>query len=216
MNPQFDPSVISQTEWTYAFIVVIISFVLLLVSLYLRDRERGDWWTNLTQGLASDFLVAVFTAILLIGMLRPDEINLAREDIVRQLGSGDLSVTANAVDMLREDRDFDLSGENLYATNAEGLNMSEFDFSGADLRFSILRDTILIGANFSNTNLRSADFACAVLDGAIFDRATALPNGDLWTPNTDMGQFTDPTQLDFWRAELQSSPAFSGNPTPEC
>jgi hypothetical protein len=42
---------------------------------------------------------------------------------------------------------------------------------------------------------------------ARFDEWTVLPNGEFWTPETDMEQFIDPTHKNFWRSPNPRSPA---------
>jgi hypothetical protein len=59
----------------------------------------------------------------------------------------------------------------------------------------------LIGANLHGVELADA----------IFDENTVLPDGTLWTPNTDMGRFLYSLHPDFWRSDEYTSPAYRGD-----
>ena len=97
--------------------------------------------------------------------------NLARE----QLENADLSGAIM--------REVDLSHANL--ANAD---LSRADLSGATLKGANLCEARLQGANLTQVNLEGATLRRARLMGATLDGAI-LPDGNEWTPGTNMGSF---------------------------
>ncbi|MEO8611847.1 MAG: pentapeptide repeat-containing protein [Chloroflexota bacterium] len=100
----------------------------------------------------------------------------------------------------------DLRGTNLQ--NAELYNTRFFysNMQGANLLYSDVK-----GAKFFGTNLWEANFEYAQnIELARFDTEATLPDGNKWTPATDMRQFTDPTHPNFWRSDDPNSPAYRG------
>lgn len=102
-----------------------------------------------------------------------------------------------------------LQRANLRRANLTKAGLSFADVTHADLSDAILQAADLQGANFqgctfSNTNLRGANLVQANLqDSSIadaqFDATTRLPNAEFWSPQTDLGMFTDATHPSFWR-----------------
>ena len=94
-------------------------------------------------------------------------------------------------------------GANLFAVHFEGANLSSAHFQGASLIGAQFEGANLSSAHFQGADLYFADFAGADLgraqfegakriEAASFDQETRLPNGEHWTPDTDMTQFTEP------------------------
>ena len=87
----------------------------------------------------------------------------------------------------------------VYATlrNADfnGANLRFARFDNADLRHADLVYANLEKVNLTGANLKGAKFANTDLRGAI------LPDESRWTPETDMGRFTDLGHDDFWSAD---------------
>jgi hypothetical protein len=81
-----------------------------------------------------------------------------------------------------------LQRADLQKANLQGADFWNAYFANADLR----------GAKLEGANLRWADLQGAQLTAATFDQSTILPNGEFWTPETDMQRFTDPTSSDFF------------------
>ncbi len=126
--------------------------------------------------------------------------------------------------------DAELSGAILKGAYADEANLQAATLNDADLRRvsfieANLSQTSLLYANFQAANLYMADLQGSDLRGAnlleadlsltkleqvVLDEHTVLPNGKLWTPNTDMRRFTDPTPPDFWRSDDPASPAWRG------
>lgn len=87
--------------------------------------------------------------------------------------------------------DADLQNANLSRSNLSGANLTAANLSGADLR-----DT-----NLQNANLSSSSMVNALLGGIQFNGKTYLPDGQLWTSDTDMSRYTNPEHPDFWQPE---------------
>jgi uncharacterized protein YjbI with pentapeptide repeats len=116
-------------------------------------------------------------------------------------------------------------------------NLSDANVQDAELSYAGLQDAVLLGANLKGAILSNADLQGAVLGAddpgaqpyyvdfaliyrgevevkherppdAHFDDSTVLPDGTLWSPDTDMKRFTDPAHPDFWRSADPQSPAY--------
>lgn len=92
-----------------------------------------------------------------------------------------------------------LSGASLQSANLRQANLSKADLDNADLR----------GANLSEANLSDANLSGSYLLGTVLheyyfgeaqlSEETWLPNGESWTPDTDMRQYTDADHPAFWQ-----------------
>jgi uncharacterized protein YjbI with pentapeptide repeats len=98
-----------------------------------------------------------------------------------------------------------------------GEDLSGRDFAHANLRGAYIVNANLMGANFQDANLFGADLKYCKLqkanlqkanlqnvrniESARFSPETILPDGLLWTPDTDMTRYTDPNHPDFWQPE---------------
>lgn len=117
-----------------------------------------------------------------------------------------------------------LSGANLFTSNLSGATLQGAKLSGADLRLGNLGDVNLYDANLSGADLQGANLGGAILydaklsgarlGDATFDEATGLPDWTLWTPDTDLGRFTDPQHPNFWRSGDKYSLAYGGEDNP--
>ncbi|NDJ60109.1 MAG: pentapeptide repeat-containing protein [Chloroflexi bacterium] len=102
-----------------------------------------------------------------------------------------------------------LVGANLVQANLQAARMRGSDLRGANLLEARLyrvqfHDANLEEANLSGAHLEGAQFFNAYLgevnvDGAFFDELTIMPDGEFWTPETDVTRFTDPNHPEFWR-----------------
>lgn len=79
---------------------------------------------------------------------------------------------------------------NLFDANMQECNLFHSNFYKANLMGTNLRRAFLKNADLRGTNLESAYLDGAILDGAIADETTTLPNGSVWTPETDWDDFT--------------------------
>lgn len=122
--------------------------------------------------------------------------------------------------------DFGLEGANftqawLTLADLDGADIEFTTFDKATLVDVRLIETAMYGAIFTNADLenaymlnadaRAADFSGAdlldaYLEGVLFDENTVfseetrLPDGSMWTPDTDLSRFTDTSQAAFWNA----------------
>ena len=123
--------------------------------------------------------------------------NLQGVDLSNADLKGALLITANL-------EGTDLSGANLHGAylfmaDLQGADLAGADLQEANLLWANLKEANLSGAGLSKTNLLRADLERADLSMASFDKDTTLPDGAKWTPDTDMGRFTDPEHPNFWR-----------------
>ena len=101
----------------------------------------------------------------------------------------------------------DLSGRNICGAILDGANLSGANLQGTSfmgMSFEVLacdpvslRGADLTGANLDGAWLGESNLLFAILDKAVFTPDTQLPNGEQWTPDTDMARFTDPLHPDF-------------------
>ena len=90
-----------------------------------------------------------------------------------------------------------LIGANLQGANLAGTNLHWVDFWNANLEAANLSRANLHEADFWNANLQGAELGLANLQAADlrdakFDDTTILPDGNHWSPETDLNRFTDP------------------------
>jgi hypothetical protein len=90
-----------------------------------------------------------------------------------------------------------LNGANLQYACLRGASLYDAEFEGADLDYADLRGSCLLYANLSK----------ATLNGARFDETTVLPDGEEWTPTTDLRRFTDETHPQFVSYKAENLPA---------
>lgn len=140
-----------------------------------------------------------------------------KESLISRLSSPDNSIALRAAQQLREtgwltdgscekaslpDANLDgadLSNARLSGVNLERANLDGANLSGADLSNANLKQSNLDGANLRGTNLTSTDLSEArITTLASFDKKTILPDGNLWTPETDISRFTDANHPIFW------------------
>ena len=86
-------------------------------------------------------------------------------------------------------------------TNLSGAKLSGGDLRGADLHSACLDGTDLCEANLQDAKLIKTEHS----------KGTILPDGTVWTPDTDVAHFTDPEHPDFWRSDNPYSPAYRGD-----
>ncbi len=87
-----------------------------------------------------------------------------------------------------------LSKSNISRVNLKGADLRWANLSGVDLRWANLSDANLIEVILKGADLRWANLSRAYLSGADFTdtvlQETTLPDGKLWTPNTNIKFFT--------------------------
>lgn len=89
-----------------------------------------------------------------------------------------------------------LVGADLAETNLNKAILRSANLTGARLMDASLHEADLTSANLSGSNLYAAGLRQAVLTRTEFNERTILPDGNKWTPETDMGRFTDPGYAD--------------------
>ena len=94
-----------------------------------------------------------------------------------------------------------LYSANLSMTNLQNVLLQETNLELAQLGRANLRGAILWKANMKGSNLEYAYLREANLSEAEFDKNTILPDGEIWTPDTDMSRFTDPNHPEFWQPD---------------
>lgn len=99
-----------------------------------------------------------------------------------------------------------LVAANLQASDLMFVNLQEAILEGANLKQANLEYANLQGANLGGVNLLKAKLKKANLQDIIWEfnelgstYTAILPNGHLWTPDTDMKRFTDPDHPNFWQ-----------------
>ncbi len=208
-------------------VFVFLGFSFLLGRLSWRRRVAGDedrrsWWADWQQGMSTEMTGALIATVLFglaLGYLeeRDTKETLQREytraRLIYDMGSLDNREAQHAVERLRAQGW--LTNRTLKDKVFIAANLREADLHAAYLRGASFENVILTGANLSNTNLlgtifTGADLSQAQLTGASYDDKTVLPDGQFWTPDTDMARFTDPAHPDFWRSRNPLSPAYGG------
>ena len=95
-------------------------------------------------------------------------------------------------------RNVSLQNANLDGASFKSSDLSGSKLSGANLRAASLNDCNLTGVDLRHANLRHADLRNAVLTGAVLTKADLrhciLPDGSLWSPETNLRQFTQREQ----------------------
>ena len=86
--------------------------------------------------------------------------------------------------------DTTLESANLFGARMDGVNLEGSNLQGANLADTNLKGSSLNRANLQKVNLRYANLARASLEFAELEGAK-LPDGTLWTEDTDMGRFTN-------------------------
>ena len=82
-----------------------------------------------------------------------------------------------------------LIGVDLILSRLIRADLSAANLTKADLLLADFTNAQLDGANLSGADLTEAHLEGADLSYAIFDTTTRLPDGSLWTPDTDLTQF---------------------------
>jgi uncharacterized protein YjbI with pentapeptide repeats len=83
----------------------------------------------------------------------------------------------------------------LEQTNLQSGHLERADLRNACLEMADLTNAHIEGANLTGAKLRNAHFDWAKLQDAI------MPDGQPWTPETDLRRFTDPNHPDFFNPD---------------
>lgn len=104
--------------------------------------------------------------------------NLSNSDLRDATFAGAKAIGANLNDVVVDEST--LRGADLTNAKLQNVNLLRADLTG----------TILTGADLSGAVLLGVDLTGKDLTGVIFSIETILPDGNPWTPGTDMTQFT--------------------------
>lgn len=102
----------------------------------------------------------------------------------------------------------DVEGATLDFALLDFPNFSGSNLSGASLTYANLQGANFQGADLRGTNLRESNLVAVLMEGALFSAETVLPDGTTWSPDSDLGRFTDNSSRTFWRSKDPGSPAF--------
>lgn len=105
-------------------------------------------------------------------------------------------------------RKCDLRGVKLWQAKLRGAVLEHANLARANLRGADLGEALLRRANLDGANLYQANLCGVDLMHAQFNRDTVLPDGTLWTPETDMLRFTNPSHVAFWQPDLDDAPTW--------
>jgi uncharacterized protein YjbI with pentapeptide repeats len=203
----------------------------LISGFFSSEGFSTDWWMGYFDNLSSEMLGAFLTFLLLEMILGTREekedlmLDLASKDNATALNALKKIQESGWL------ADGTLNGINLEFANLQGADMRQAIMQKVNLRLANLQGAALIGADLQQSNLiycnlqdtslqladlhdanfqdadlrganlKKANMVNAKLDNASFDRETTLPDGELWTPDTDMEQFTDTAHSNFWQPD---------------
>jgi hypothetical protein len=115
-----------------------------------------------------------------------------KERLSRQLGSRVNAVALQATEELR-------AHGWLEDGSLQGVVLDFANLQGAMLKMADLQKTWINHANLRGANLEGAYLQGAYLTNVSFDENTILPDGSKWSPDTDMGRYTNPNHPQFLR-----------------
>ena len=189
-------------------LILGIAGIILSFGGHWQQYNSFNW-----QGFKNDFyanagteLISVSITIILIDTLNEyRQKRLLKDQLTRQLGSGDRSTSLQAVQELKAEGWFfdgslqgarlfhsDWSQGQLHYANLEGAdiraaNLREAELKGAslrncrlqhsDLRGCYLKDADLTGANLKGVNLRGSDITLAQIQSALTLEGAIMPDG---------------------------------------
>jgi uncharacterized protein YjbI with pentapeptide repeats len=149
-----------------------------------RRKFRKHWWANWWQGVSTEMVGAILTAILLgvvVSTIQQQQAEAERKrELILQMGSPDNAFAVEAVRILTAEGwvyDGTLQDVELIFPN-----LAEADLSDANLTGAVLYSANLEGADLIATNLEGAELYRANLVGADLFRAN-LAGAMLWDAN---------------------------------
>lgn len=165
--------------------------------------------SELLSGFVPEAVGIGFTVLLIDRLYQRRAREEHKRELIRQLKSPDNILTNQAAVELRYHgwlSDGSLAGVfingnlkdvDLSFTNLDWVHFSQANLEGVRFWKASLKLTSLVGCN-----LKNADFGVNTMAyQAWIDETTQLPDGTLWTPETDMTKFTDPNHPDFWEPD---------------
>ncbi len=217
----------TQTQRKTLLILGTLTAVALVFSLPSAALS-GDW-LGLFLNIGTELGGAVVTFVLIDRIVGGGEAEEhLKADLIAQLGSQVNEEAIRAAEELERRgwlRNGSLKGMHLFQANLDGATLFM-----ADLRTVYFESCNLRETDLTNANLQGSQFVLVELQGAnlwganlqevwfgdcVFDVRTTLPDGDHWTPDTDLERFTDPNHSGFWRSSAPWSPTYRGKPADE-
>lgn len=201
---------LEKSHWLFVLAGIFIGLLIFPFLTYVNRNLIGFF-----ENLIPEAFGIVFT-VFVIDQLNERRLTAAeKRDWIAQLGSPDASVSRHAIKILWARgwlQDGSVRGANLWGANIESGDLGGADLQNINFWAANLRNTRL-WSDLRGTNLHAADISGAELSNyrfgsATFDETTKLPDGKNWSPETDMGRFTNPQHTDFWRSDDKRSPAF--------
>lgn len=169
-----------------------MAFISALISLWLEPDRSRQWWGDWFQGVSTEMVGAVVTALLftfIVGAVEQEQARQAlKEDLIKRMSSSVNSEAVRATEELRAEgwlRDGTLRGEEFAGANLAGAQLIF-----ADLREAILFDVILDGAILDDALLDSVNLQAASLRATSIQRAN-LRNANLIVADLAEANLTD-------------------------
>ncbi|MGB1287168.1 MAG: pentapeptide repeat-containing protein [Aggregatilineales bacterium] len=151
-------------------ILLLLSFITAMISLFLEtDRTRqwyGDWFQGVSTEMVGAAVTTIFFTFIVGAAEQRQEALTLQTGLIQQMGSVVNTEALRAVEELRDNgwlRDGTLQGHEFYSTN-----LADVFLPGADITGSIFFD-----ANFENAELVGSDFTGANLQGVNFTNTRA-------------------------------------------
>ncbi len=218
-------------------VLAAIAIITAAISFMRRPAGARGWWSDYLQGISTEMVGAIITALLFTFIIGSAEQSAAevsqKEELIRRLGSRVNILALEAGEELDAKgwltdgtlQEAVLQEANLQETRLNGADMQRADLSNANLYRARLLDANLSGANLTRANLSGATLFNTILDGATLEGAdleganllgaeftisVTLPDGTTWMPDTDMRRFTNSSHEYFWRSDNPDSPAYGG------
>ncbi len=218
-------------------VLTAIAIITAVLSFRRRPADTRSWWSDYWQGISSEMVGAIITALLFTFIIGSAEQSAAeasqKEELIQRVGSRVNILALQAAEELDAKgwltdgtlQEAILQEANLQEARLNGADMQRADLSGANLNRARLLDANLNGANLVRANLSGATLFNTILDGATlegadldganllgaeFTRNVTLPDGTMWMPDTDMRRFTSSSHEYFWRSDNPDSPAYGG------
>lgn len=218
-----------QNRW----LLVVSGWVVGILTLPFLQAVSTDLVAFIND-LVPEAVGILFTVLIIDRLDAQREIEQIQNRLVREATGQSNEMAKSAVDWMRHENwlngnksllaEQSASRAKMQGVNLANANLIKTDFYKGSLEGANLFKAKLHNANFAFANLEGADFICADLTGANLESANLegalfyhpnqspaiLPDGKLWTPETDMRRFTDHTHPDFWRSQDPESAAYIG------
>jgi hypothetical protein len=219
-----------------SFVVGIVGYGTINGEFRLYDFLR-DYYTNISTELGSVAIAVLIIDSLndrrqresekerLIRQMRSGENGIALQAVeeLRAIGAvkdGSLrkqnlesanleNVRLGRADMREARMDFcNMSKGHFYFADLHGADMSGVNLQEAVMTGANLRNVDLVAAHLEGALMSEVDLTHAKLEKAKMDERTQLPDKTNWFPGADLARFTDPHHPNYWRSDMQESPAF--------